>query len=398
MAYGEIEASKLSYLYGNRTDPEIRFGIPKGSLNREEENRGCTALVLKKADFEVIGYDPRREIDFPQTNKKDSFIKFVCAKPKTLIGLLERGVIDMAILGADMVAEKDAKSWLFTREIQQRTNNVKHSEADATKLPDLPYGSRGWLHPIEWIGLKLAEGYNPKRLPEPLSERLNEWDKNNLAGIRNPDKYLSYHTPDEDFGLAEIRYAINLGYGKIDIHWGTKDYDKLIDRKISEHLQRKEMSPLKLNICSAYPNLAIKELDKFISMNEPQGEEDYELLDSSDNSLVIINKISSGTEAMIELGLADFVVDCTASGLSFENHKLLKTGKPIFRNSTAGLYFSKYFSDKYRTAEQDALRGYEPYFIGKTDEIMHRLEIASIEYSATRPDSIYYRHGGSQAQ
>jgi len=99
---------------------EIIIGLPKGSLNNV--NRGNTYQLFKDAGYEVRGYEPGNE-SYEINIINDDEIKAFLTRPQSTPVELNRGMVDIAIVGEDWVKEE----------------SVSHEEG-ITKIGDLDYG------------------------------------------------------------------------------------------------------------------------------------------------------------------------------------------------------------------------------------------------------------------
>lgn len=102
-------------------DNKIVLGLPKGSLNNV--NRGNTYQLFVDAGYEVKGYEPGREENEIQI-LNDPEIKGFLSRPQSAPVELNRGILDIAIVGEDWVREE----------------SVNLEEDLTTKLGDLDYG------------------------------------------------------------------------------------------------------------------------------------------------------------------------------------------------------------------------------------------------------------------
>lgn len=98
---------------------EIVIGLPKGSLNNV--NRGNTYQLFKDAGYEVRGYEPGNE-SYEINIANDDEIKAFLTRPQSTPVELNRGMVDIAIVGEDWVKEE----------------SVSH-EGGITKIGDLDY-------------------------------------------------------------------------------------------------------------------------------------------------------------------------------------------------------------------------------------------------------------------
>ncbi|MDO9043771.1 MAG: ATP phosphoribosyltransferase [Methanobacteriaceae archaeon] len=100
---------------------KIVLGLPKGSLNNV--NRGNTYQLFVDAGYEVRGYEPGKEKnEMDVTN--DSEIKSYLTRPQSAPVELNRGMLDISIIGEDWVREE----------------SVNVEENLITKIGDLDYG------------------------------------------------------------------------------------------------------------------------------------------------------------------------------------------------------------------------------------------------------------------
>lgn len=99
---------------------EIILGLPKGSLNNV--NRGNTYKLFKDAGYEVRGYEPGNE-SYGIDIINDEEIKAFLTRPQSTPVELNRGMLDIAIVGEDWVEEE----------------SVSHGGSIA-KIGDLNYG------------------------------------------------------------------------------------------------------------------------------------------------------------------------------------------------------------------------------------------------------------------
>lgn len=83
---------------------QIRFGLPKGSLN--DPDRGDTRQVLTDAGYVVRGYEYGKESAKRLSIVNDPEIKTFLGRPERSPGELSRRLLDIAITGADWVEEE----------------------------------------------------------------------------------------------------------------------------------------------------------------------------------------------------------------------------------------------------------------------------------------------------
>lgn len=99
---------------------EITIGLPKGSLNNV--NRGNTYQLFVDAGYEVRGYEPGNE-SYEINILNDDEIKAYLTRPQSTPVELNRGMVDISIVGEDWVKEESVLS-----------------ENDIVKIGDLNYG------------------------------------------------------------------------------------------------------------------------------------------------------------------------------------------------------------------------------------------------------------------
>ena len=115
---------------------KIKLGLPKGSLNNVK--RGNTYQLFVDAGYEVRGYEPGDEsYEIDIVNDED--IKAFLTRPQSTPVELNRGMVDIAIVGEDWVKEES---------VLRETNTVKLGDLDYGKtrlivaVPnDSPYNS-----------------------------------------------------------------------------------------------------------------------------------------------------------------------------------------------------------------------------------------------------------------
>ena len=99
---------------------KITLGLPKGSLNNVK--RGNTHQLFVDAGYEVKGYEPGDE-SFEISIVNDEEIEAYLTRPQSSPVELNRGMVDIAIVGEDWVKEESVLS-----------------DNDIIKLGDLDYG------------------------------------------------------------------------------------------------------------------------------------------------------------------------------------------------------------------------------------------------------------------
>lgn len=99
---------------------KIRLGLPKGSLNNV--NRGNTHQLFVDAGYEIKGYEPENE-DYDIEFLNDDEIIASLDRPQSSPVELNRGMVDIAIVGEDWVKEESVMQ-----------------DIEITKIGDLNYG------------------------------------------------------------------------------------------------------------------------------------------------------------------------------------------------------------------------------------------------------------------
>lgn len=99
---------------------KIVIGLPKGSLNNI--NRGNTYQLFKDAGYEIRGYEPGNE-SYEIDIINDDEIKAFLTRPQSTPVELNRGMVDIAIVGEDWVKEESVSG-----------------NSGITKIGDLDYG------------------------------------------------------------------------------------------------------------------------------------------------------------------------------------------------------------------------------------------------------------------
>ena len=97
---------------------KIILGLPKGSLNNV--NRGNTHQLFVDAGYEVRGYEPGNE-SYEITILNDEDIVAFLTRPQSTPVELNRGMVDIAIVGEDWVKEES---------VLRDTNTVKIGDLD----------------------------------------------------------------------------------------------------------------------------------------------------------------------------------------------------------------------------------------------------------------------------
>jgi ATP phosphoribosyltransferase len=100
----------------------IKLGLPKGSLNTKD--RGNTYELLVDAGYEIRGYEPGNESDRNLKILNDPEIDVYLVRPQSAPVELNKGFLDIAIVGEDWVREES---------IASSGNNI-------FKIGDLEYG------------------------------------------------------------------------------------------------------------------------------------------------------------------------------------------------------------------------------------------------------------------
>jgi ATP phosphoribosyltransferase len=324
------------------TARKIRIGLPKGNLNRPDEKANCghTCRLLELAGFKMKGYEPGREKAMPVADG-ESDLEFYCIKPRYLPGLLG-DAIDLAIVGRDSMFEYFSSTWQTPRWKEfRRTNQTKSRK-------------------------QLWQDYMESVIKSEFEKRPNRifWDL-------------------EDLGIGKVNVCWGIQGHNVPKGHTQEEVDKI---EIDEFLGKSY--PKNIPIATAYPHITYGEICRVIDNERIALVENYEtkrrLMSQTNLQFWVVHSIASNTELMANLGF-DLIVDCVASGESFERNGLFALGKPIL-DSTAHLYMPRTM-----------------YELGRTDteykrltEISDRLRAASHEYARKYPDSIWYPNGKPQ--
>ncbi len=102
-------------------DEKIILGLPKGSLNNVK--RGNTHQLFVDAGYEVKGYEPGDESYEIEISNDESITAFL-TRPQSTPVELNRGMVDIAIVGED---------WIKEESVLRQTNNIKIGDLDYGK-------------------------------------------------------------------------------------------------------------------------------------------------------------------------------------------------------------------------------------------------------------------------
>jgi len=100
----------------------IKLGLPKGSLNSRD--RGNTYQLLIDSGYDIRGYDPGDESDRKLKILNDPEIEVYLVRPQSAPVELNKGFLDIAIVGDDWVTEE----------------SIANSQNNIFKIGDLEYG------------------------------------------------------------------------------------------------------------------------------------------------------------------------------------------------------------------------------------------------------------------
>ncbi|MBN1694981.1 ATP phosphoribosyltransferase [candidate division WOR-3 bacterium] len=100
----------------------IKLGLPKGSLNSRD--RGNTYQLLIDSGYDIRGYDPGDESDRKLKILNDPEIEVYLVRPQSAPVELNKGFLDIAIVGDDWVTEE----------------SIANSKNNIFKIGDLEYG------------------------------------------------------------------------------------------------------------------------------------------------------------------------------------------------------------------------------------------------------------------
>jgi ATP phosphoribosyltransferase len=129
----------------------IKLGLPKGSLNNKD--RGNTHQLLIDSGYEISGYEPGGESDKKLKILNDPEIEVYLVRPQSAPVELNKGFIDIAIVGDDWVTEES---------IANSANNV-------LKIGDLEYGKTRIVAAIpNDVPYKSFNDFFAKKRKEPI--------------------------------------------------------------------------------------------------------------------------------------------------------------------------------------------------------------------------------------
>ncbi len=108
-------------ILGINMNDKIILGLPKGSLNNVK--RGNTYQLFVDAGYEVKGYEPGDESYEIEILNDEEIIAFL-TRPQSTPVELNRGIIDIAIVGED---------WIKEESVLRETNTIKIGDLDYGK-------------------------------------------------------------------------------------------------------------------------------------------------------------------------------------------------------------------------------------------------------------------------
>jgi ATP phosphoribosyltransferase len=129
----------------------IKLGLPKGSLNTKD--RGNTYELLVDSGYEIRGYEPGNESDRNLKILNDPEIDVYLVRPQSAPVELNKGFLDIAIVGEDWVTEES---------IANSGNNI-------FKIGDLEYGKTRIVAAIpDNLPYKSFDDFFEKKRKEPI--------------------------------------------------------------------------------------------------------------------------------------------------------------------------------------------------------------------------------------
>jgi len=285
---------------------KLYIGIPKGNLNSREQNRGYTQLLLRNAGWELSGYDPGKEENYPKILSGDKEVQFVCMRPRSLPIYEKEGMIDIIICGEDIIREYSARM-LF--------NDFKKHSSDIEK------SILGEKYP------KLAEGYQLVRdIYQPAIEIYKKLIEERVCRSKFP-----YKKQKDGFEIKALknkfRKICDLGYGKVNLHFG-------VSNKISKFLSSLEGLNKFGKVYTEYPYLAYWNLCNFFHPNDITFDGG---LNRRCGGMDII--ALNGTEIFISNPSREIIFDCVSSGKHLKDNNIVTFGEPVL-TSTVGLYYN----------------------------------------------------------
>jgi len=406
-----MERNRLKISVKMNDENKIRIGIPRKNLNKPKSKNniytsgGHTYLLLREAGWELEGYEPGGEKEYPIVKKRKKGIpdvEFISLRPRLMPMYLMNRRLELAIYGQDMQEE-------FLSSIYRAfTERLKEKEWRGQVLKEFE-NARDWV----------IYNKNPPRFPIKHPKKSEHYK--NLEFIANKlfeeaRQGHSYYLPNE---------LCDLGYGKVDLCFITRKWNSIRFDDPAVLCAYFLLKDKRLNCMTEYPNLAYRELSKYfpqemISINENTFAENIvhwlvdmpfrssykrksafvffpEMFGEIDEELKklarlftppksSLNKINILHLPTTESGVADKIgnigLECISSGRTLKAHDLRTIGEPVIKNSTARLYcIGPYF------------KGLPPVSIRENliYEIVERLKEASLRYGEKYPDSIYYK-------
>jgi ATP phosphoribosyltransferase len=129
----------------------IKLGLPKGSLNTKD--RGNTYELLVDSGYEIRGYEPGNESDRNLKILNDPEIDVYLVRPQSAPVELNKGFLDIAIVGEDWVTEES---------IANSGNNI-------FKIGDLKYGETRIVAAIpDDLSYESFDDFFKKKRKEPI--------------------------------------------------------------------------------------------------------------------------------------------------------------------------------------------------------------------------------------
>ena len=381
------------------TGKKLRIGLPKGNLNRTKTNRGNTRLLLKIAGYNLPHYTRDSKEAIFELKRDGIALEFHVAKPSELLRRLHVGDLELALIGKDTVEERYARLW-----------HCREFDWDKMRaLPSVPHDisnlTRAQIERLRRAGRKERKREN--------KSRLKTWNQVNDAMTRHRQSLIKNCVAD----------LVDLGYGKADVCFlSTEEKVESCfgDCDVMQHDFSEAKEGVKCS--SAYPNLTIKELSRYIPSNKIaiNNHEDMPLFRSLQefreaaktnfvpDSLSLRNYneghriylVGNNTESLIKSGKVNLVVDCVSSSESKKRYNLIQLGEPIL-TSTVHLYQACANAKEMDSDEDEAtLREDDNQAMQFRTQFCEELKKAAREYGRTRIDSIYHpsNQGGQDAK
>lgn len=373
----------------NYMEQPFIIGIPKGNLNREENYKGNTQLLLKLAGLDLPEYKSGSSEAIFRLKYRGRDLEFQVNKPSELLRRVQLGEIQLALIGKDTVEERFARYFSDPHFI----NNPFIRDRMSEYFNKVGLSFEGFLN---WSIKKLVgikKDYLAKRR---IKSGILEQSREELW--QNLHNFLTTDLPRYEI-VNHVSFLGDLGYGKVDLCFQTNEsnFQKYF---ASCDIANRDFSKAESIKCATpYPHIAFRELCRTIDnialreYPDYQREEDiYKIMfnrcplriNELDPEKVVVSRVPNNTEASIDRG-SNLILDCVASGNNMRRYGLRQLG-PVILTSTVALYGPDLYHNMVRNESQ-----IPSHFINIQDYLVKDLIAASLEYGRTRKDSIYFK-------